>query len=236
MDRPRPIHFTIGVVNMLKHNSLFYVKTLAIYGVLLALVHCPSMREEHSNVGLEAIDSPDLVSEIKKGSSKALSLTTPGYPYAKMMNLIEQCRSLEAQFHRDTVSFNFQECDIISIKRLSSDAGKVLEKMRKERGNFSDYISEMRHQTSDQARPRYQVSRTRRSYLTNVGMAIRKERRQKATRYTTQVLNEYIDRMDDMTQRLNALVERVHQEDEAAKAKSESEAKEKMSSVENSLS
>ncbi|MCK4517702.1 hypothetical protein KAT92_02930, partial [Candidatus Babeliales bacterium] len=49
------------------------------------------------------------------------------------------------------------------------------------------------------------------------------------TRYTTQVLNEYIDRMDDMTQRLNALVERVHLEDEAAKAKSESEAKEKMS-------
>ncbi|MCK4517361.1 hypothetical protein KAT92_01165, partial [Candidatus Babeliales bacterium] len=129
---------------MLKHNSLFYVKTLAIYGVLLALVHCPSMREESNNVGLDAIDSPDLVSEIKKGTSKVLSLTAPGYPYAKMMNLIEQCRSLETQFHRDTVSFNFQECDVKAIKRLSVSASKVLEKMRKERGNFSDYISEMR--------------------------------------------------------------------------------------------
>ena len=220
MYRPRPINFTIGVVNMLKHNSLFYVKTLAIYGVLLALVHCPSMRDEHNN----------LIQEIKNSSAvQVIESTSPGYPYAKMMNLIEQCRSLESQFHRDTVSFNFQECDVVAIKRLSASAGKVLEKMRKERGNFSDYISEMRYQTSDQARPRYQVSRTRRSYLTNVGLAIRKERRQKATRYTTQVLNEYIGRMDDMTQRLNALVERVHQEDEAAKAKSQSEAKEKMS-------
>lgn len=228
-----------------KTNFLFYLKTLVIYGVLIALLHCPSMQNEHK-YDERSVDSVvqnlgGVVTEVGVGAASSQESQNPSvsksvYPYARLMNLIEQCRSIESEFRVDTVDFaTHQEERRGLVKALYEKSEKVVQKLKEEKSRFAQHVAGsgqsrehhgVRYYCS-KGRCRYSVENDAAFYSDRAALSQRK-RRKKATRYTTQVLSEYIDRMEFVSDRLKLLLERVKRDDEAAKARSEHKAREMM--------
>lgn len=218
------------MVNKFKNILFFYLKTLGVYGILFAILYCPSMQheqkyDEHS-VDCVAERLGNLLTNAKENSQKA------GYPYARMMNLIEQARSLQSQFRVDQVDVE----KIGAVKELYEKTQKIHERLLQEKSRFSEFLSQSQRRRGKEE-IRYVCKKTKCRYLvsdessfyTNKAALSRKARRKKTWRYTTQVLNKNINKINFIGRRLKLLIDKSHAEDEAAKARSESLAKELVS-------
>lgn len=215
----------VMVKDMFKKKSSFYVKTLAVYGAVLALLYCTNMQHEQKYNESEQLD---VVDKCALGTAGNIAEQGSGYPYARMMNLIAQSRSVEHDFHRYTVDFNRHRDERVDdIKMLHQKIKKLSEKLKQERGTFVDHVSVSRFKGDEEQRPenllcskgKCRYSRARHSALS------RKARNQKSARYTCQVINEYIERLEIMSLNLGRLIENERMRDEAAKARSENQAK-----------
>lgn len=155
------------------------------------------------------------------------------YPYAKMMNLIEQCRSIESEFRVGKVDIATDQIgQLDGIMELFEKSSKLVQKLKEEKSRFTRHISgvEMAHGSDgvryvcSKGKCRYSVDSDSAFQSNRAALSVR-GRRKKATRYTSLVLNEYINRMGFVSDRLKALLDRVQQENERAKARSENEAR-----------
>jgi len=224
---------------MFKSNFIFYIKTLVVYGVLIALLHCPSMQyeqkyDEHS-VDSVAENLDGVVTQIGVEADSSNVPAKLVYPYARMMNLIEQCRSIESEFRIDTVGFEHHEEEKVGlIKALFDRSARVAQKLKEEKVRFSDYLAAGSRRNQDDEGVHYKCAKGQCGYsvdhkdlfYSDRAALSHRTRRKKATQYTTQVLNEYINRMEFVSDRLMVLIDRVRRGDEAAKVRSESKAKE----------
>jgi len=213
---------------MLNGSTKFYLKTLAVYAVLLALLHCPSMEYEqkydtNDQVGVAVEYSEGYINELGGGQGRK------SYPYARMMNLIEQCRTLESSFHDYAHDFSSEEesSRIDGISNLRSKVVKVAQKMREEKGSFASYVADTRFENEEEeTKANYLCTKGKCRYtVRGKSVLARKAPRQKASRYTGQVLNKYIERLEVIDQRLEALIEQSRLHDEAVKARSADKAR-----------
>lgn len=216
------------MIDLLK-NKNFYLKILVAYAIVIALLYCSSMKDEQDYSGKDQIG---IALEYAAGDFCELdgSAGRSAYPYAKMMNLIEQCRSIESKFHKCTTKFSVDRgYSIDKVVRLRKNISKVEERLSSERASFEAYISGSRFKgdNQDQTKVDYLCTKGKCRYTVEGSpLMSRKKQNIKTSRYTSQVLSKYIERMKIMEKRLGTLLEKSRLDDEAARALSENKAKE----------
>jgi len=91
------------MIKFFRNNLMFYLKTLAFYGLVIALLYCPAMQYD------QRYDESVVkgVASVAAGIQENVSIVSenPSYPYARIMNLIEQCRAIESEFRLGVVDF-----------------------------------------------------------------------------------------------------------------------------------
>lgn len=215
------------MINIFKNRLGFYIKTLLVYGILLALLHCPSMQREKKYHENDKLEGAEEFSKCTIGGG-----TLNGYPIARMLNLIEQCRSIDTEFHGHKFDLSQYYEDgsadrINKVKHLHSKVVKVTQKLREERVSFTDFIAGSQNRGREKTKKvSYLCSKGKCRYTTKQNLVLsRKEKEKKASRYASQVLNKYLKKLVIMDQRLNDHIERVRLKDAAVKARSEDAAK-----------
>lgn len=207
---------------MFRNKSSFYVKTLVFYAAAFALFYCTNMQHEQKYNDSEQLDAVErsLTPDVEMRGEPS------GYPYARMMNLIAQARSIERDFHSYTVDFDCRDDDrVAKVIALQKKINKVTEKLKQEQGSFIEFVS-IKPDSDVMDPTEYLCNKGKCRYSTTRHSALsRKARNQKSARYTCQVLNEYMERMEIMAVNLGRLVEQARLNDEAAKLRSENEAK-----------
>jgi len=154
------------------------------------------------------------------------------YPYARMMNLIEQCRSIESKFrkHKYTIDLGQDYAGSLKeIQALHQDVIKVSERLHRERFSFTEHVSGRRVKGKDGADTKvdYLCTKGKCHYTINGSeLMSRKKQHIKTSRYTSQVLDTYIQHLKIIDKRLMSFLERIYRENEAVKARSASQAKE----------
>jgi len=214
------------MIKIFKNRFGFYIKTLLVYGVLLAMLHCPSMQYENNADETEKLD------EVAEFSNCTIDGTLNGYPITKMLQLIERCRAIDSEFHShrfDLSHYSDEDSEdrVNGIKDFYKRVVEVSKKLRDEKGNFSNFIAGIDPRRSERTKTvNYLCSKGKCRYSAEETTVFsRKAKEKKAIRYASQVLNKNLNKIMIMEQRLADHIEKVRLKDAVAKAKSEKIAK-----------
>jgi len=190
---------------MIKNSkyNLTESKSLIFYGALIAGMISPGMQEtlisnDKFNIAENSSTASDMRTENKFRE-------IPIYPYAKMMNLFEQCRQVESESHRKITNFTQRKCEPKELTIISQKAEALSRKLKKEKDGYSNYLIDSNFNKNfiiDESQEKIRRKGRKVSLSHNVA-----RRRCKQEKTTLQALNEYIDKMDSSTQKLQALVE-----------------------------
>jgi len=193
---------------------MFYIKSLLLYGVVLAFFYCPSMHYE------QKYDETSAELAAERGIVAADDLRNNGvqgevYHYPRMMNIIEQCRAIESEYHVGNVDFgSYKNNNLSDVATLLEDTEKVIVRLQEEKDRFADYVSSLTF--------------SRAALLSNNGDTFsRKKRRLRMRRYTFQVLERCNQKMLNVQRSLKLLKENIERSDAEARARSESRARER---------
>ena len=190
------------MIRNLKYN-LIESKSLIFYGLMIAGMICPNMQEtittqEKFGISDESSTASDMTSENKFRE-------IPIYPYAKMMNLFEQCRQVESESHKKITSFTQRKCELKELTEISKKTETLSKKLRKEKDGYSIYLSDSNFNKNfiiNESHEKVQRKGRKVSIVHNIT-----HRKSKQEKTTLQALNEYIDKMDSSCQKLQSLVE-----------------------------
>lgn len=213
---------------MFKNRSSFYIKTLAAYGILLALLYCTSMRRDD---GHDDVSQLDVVGECAVGTGGAVGdVNDSSFHYSLMMNLISQVRPIEAKFRKYILEFERRYNDGLSdddarlfkVQQLNSKIKKISGRLRHERGRFMEHIANSRFgpEKSRGVARKFLCSKGPCPPSSNAALSLR-ARRKKSDLYICQVLKEYIERLDIMSGDIEGLIQKYRMIDKAAKVRSE---------------
>ena len=214
------------MIKRLKSNFIFYFKTLFVYGLLFAFFYCPAMQYEQKydekSVELSTGTAILSVDNVKNSSGPAL------YPYAKIINIIEQCRDIEREVYTSgTVNFgSLSNNDLVKVKKFYEKANVLFGKLEEEERCFDDYIAgtcfkrrgeriEKIRFECDKGRCQYQVKD--KSVFSSDEEALSGKRRNKKTRrYTSLVLKRCKQKLDHLRKSSQALIKKINEEDRLA--------------------
>ena len=190
------------MIRNLKYN-LIESKSLLFYGAMIAGMICPSMQEtpishDRFNISNDASTASDMTSKNKFRE-------VPIYPYAKMMNLFEQCRQIESESHKKITNFTERKCESKELIDISKKAETISRKLKKEKDGYSNYLIESNFNQNfiiDDSDKKVRRKGRKVSIMHNL---IHRKTKQEKT--TLQALNEYIEKMDSSFQKLQVLVE-----------------------------
>lgn len=192
------MQMVVIMIRMFKGNAVFYMKNLALYGVLLAVLHCPSMQYEQNDTKYQFdLNESDMLQVVGKAYGEGFGEAT--YNYAKMMSLVQKCRRIEENFRLNAEAFVHDKGRIVAIK-------KVLTKLNQERERFADYAIKLAGERDIQSFKNGKKSRKSLRYLCEQYTSKKKPYRQeRAVRYYLQVILESIETLESIIQRLEYL-------------------------------
>jgi hypothetical protein len=125
----KALFLEIAMLKM-RRNLLLYVKTLALYGALLALLPCPSVNKGQ---GQEGVIDHKIVQALSVKQTPTTHANRPFYDYSRMISLIEQCRQIKKEFYHLTSQPS--SIDLIM-------AQNIITELKKERFSLLDHINE----------------------------------------------------------------------------------------------
>ena len=229
------------MINFFNKNVLFYIKTLAIYAFLAALLYCPTMHydEKYDESTVGSVTEASGISVADEFEVAGIGTGKISYPYARIMSLIEQCLNLESLFrsivarlapHRDVLH---NQVNIDDVKNLLKMATKLHTRLCEEVAQFSDYVAAVRSKQRDAKKVDYSCSSGKCRYKIKDRSALfdrkaalsRDNRSKKVMLYTRRVLARNGARVSFIVNAIQEYLDRVEREEKAAKARSLSEAK-----------
>jgi hypothetical protein len=113
-----------------RRNILLYIKTLFLYGALLALLPCPTINNDKEQEGM--VDQ-SVIKAISIKTSPLVPVGRPSYDYSRMISLIEQCRQIKKEFYN--TSFLPSNIDTIMTQNIITE-------LKKERFALLDHIND----------------------------------------------------------------------------------------------
>ena len=128
------------MVNRFKNGFIFYIKSLMLYGVVLAFFYCPSMHYEQQydekSAELAAERGVVAADDLKDGVQDG------GYHYPRMMNIIEQCRAIESEYHvGNNINFgSYKNNNLLDVSKLLEDTEKVILRLQEEKNRFEEVL------------------------------------------------------------------------------------------------
>ena len=228
------------MIKFFRNNLMFYLKTLALYGLVIALLYCPAMRHDQRYDESLVKGVASVASGIQGGASVVSE--KPSYPYARIMNLIEQCRAIESEFRLGVVDFSpSHEDKVTMVQNIFDRAMKVKGRLSNERGQFTDFISGLSDQRSVATKVKYVCTKGKYRYVVQDDSVFfddsaalsRDERLKKVMRYTSRVLNRNIEKVDFILGGLQSLIDRVRRAEMEAAAEAKKRSKKLPKTVRN---
>lgn len=184
-------------MKIFENNSIFYVKTLALYGVLLAILYYPSMQQEQNESNCKfalADDSVSSVADLCSSSGNEL------YNFGKHISLIKRSQVMEAEFHKSTKVFMNDKKKLEGMKQL-------LVEVKDEKGRFSNYLSDLYRVQNASLNNKHsrKVTWKKNKYLSQNVNLESVQRQRKAMRYHSEVLRHAIRTLKFMIGRIEKL-------------------------------
>lgn len=221
------------MIKLFRKDVIFCIKTLALYGFLIALLYCPTMHYEQkydeNTVGeVSEVEGKEVIHVCTEGFKDGL------YPYARVMNLIEQCRALESEFRSKVVDFDSgNDKNVAALKELLVKIEKLNERLKQEMTQFTSYVTAAKLQSQETDKLEYSCESGKCQYkvhdrdvLYSKGLAVsRDERSKRVMKYTRTVLRRNMAKVSFLENSLIALLDKVKREEEIALKKSINQAK-----------
>lgn len=184
-------------MKIFENNSIFYVKTLALYGVLLAILYYPSMQQEQNEANYRfALADGTVSSVVDLGSSSGNEL----YNFGKHISLIKRSQVMESEFHKSTKAF-------INDKKKLEAMKQLLVEVKDEKDRFSNYLSSLYRAQSVSLNNKHsrKVTWKKNKYVSKNVNLESVQRQRKAMRYHSEVLRHAIRTLKFMIGRIEKL-------------------------------
>jgi hypothetical protein len=226
---------------LFKKNIIFYFKTLAIYGLLIAVLYCPTMQYEqkHDERSVDFVAS--VASGIQVDATNSAQKSSPPYErMLKVINLLGQCRALALEFHKRAIVFvPSEEVHVNEMRDLFDRVDKLGKQLKEEKRLLSKYRSHFRSQPCGVNKVSYVCSKGKCHYKVHDKSALytdkaarsRSTRDKKLMRYTALTLSRNIFKIDDLVGQIKTLLDRTRLAEELAKKRSVNKAPEISSGV-----
>lgn len=207
------------MIKLFRNHSLFYLKSLALWGLLLAFLHCSAFQSEQHGVTQFKLADGD--GNAVAGNAANNPNAEAVYPYPRLVNLIEQCRALESEYRKSIERFQKGECEISEMESLRDNVCKTTERLQQERVTFTEFVAANRENSQPVV---YSKSGKRNRGMIEMLGKKNHNKEQKTHSYTAQVLQKKIQEMTDRSDRLSEVIQEAKSAASQAKERAAAEA------------